>query len=51
MPTYDGQPRLNAAARRVWESIGYKVVLIDCTSAWSHGGTLHCLVNVLKRDS
>jgi agmatine/peptidylarginine deiminase len=51
MPTYQNQPRLNAAARSVWESLGYQVLPVDCTSLWEQGGTLHCLVNVLERKA
>jgi hypothetical protein len=50
MPTYRDQPKLNAAAQGVWESLGYQVYPIDCTTLWPQGGTLHCLVNVLERD-
>jgi hypothetical protein len=50
MPTYRDQPKLNAAAQGVWESLGYQVFPIDCTTLWPQGGTLHCLVNVLERS-
>ena len=50
LPTYRGQTALNAAAARVWENLGYAVVPIDCTEVFPHFGTLHCLVNVLKRS-
>jgi len=49
MPVYDDQPQLNAAAQKVWESLGYQVYPINCTNVWQRGGTLHCLVNVLER--
>ena len=49
LPFYRGVESLNAAARAVWESLGYEVRLVDCTSAYRHFGCLHCLVNVLKR--
>lgn len=49
LPQYQGQDRLNAAARLVWQSLGYDVVLIDVTGAFRYFGTLHCLVNVLER--
>jgi hypothetical protein len=49
LPTYRGVERLNAAARVVWESLGYEVRPVDCTTAYRHFGCLHCLVNVLKR--
>ncbi len=50
MPIYDDQPALNAAAQKVWESLGFEVIPINCTTTWPAGGTLHCLVNVLQRD-
>lgn len=49
LPYYRGAEPLNAAAREVWESLGYKVRPVDCTSIYRHFGCLHCLVNVLKR--
>ncbi|MEI6654691.1 MAG: hypothetical protein WCP45_07990 [Verrucomicrobiota bacterium] len=49
LPYYRGAEPLNAAAREVWESLGYKVRPVDCTSVYRHFGCLHCLVNVLKR--
>jgi hypothetical protein len=51
MPSYAGQERMNAAAQQVWETLGYTVHPIDCTGAFMRGGTLHCLVNVLERES
>lgn len=50
MPTFGGQSRMNAAAARVWEGLGYGVRGIDCSTVWTRGGTLHCLVNVLERE-
>ena len=41
---------LNATARKVWESLGYEICPVDCTSAYRHFGCLHCLVNVLHRS-
>jgi hypothetical protein len=49
MPIYRGADQLNAAAGDVWRSLGYEVRGVDCTSCYSHFGTLHCLVNVLRR--
>jgi hypothetical protein len=49
MPSYEDQPRLNAAAKSVWEALGFRVMTIDCSSLWPQGGTLHCVVNVLDR--
>ena len=48
MPIYDGQEKMNAAAQAIWQSLGYSVRPINCTSVWQRGGTLHCLVNVLE---
>ena len=50
LPFYRGVERLNAAARSVWENLGYEVRPVDCTTAYRHFGCLHCLVNVLKRS-
>ncbi len=49
LPCYRGVAQLNAAARSVWEALGYEVRPVDCTSVYRHFGCLHCLVNVLKR--
>jgi len=49
LPFYRGVEPLNAAARKVWESLGYEIRPIDCTSAYQHFGCLHCLVNVVRR--
>jgi len=49
LPVYRGVEALNAAARTVWENLGYEVRPVDCTSAYRHFGCLHCLVNVLRR--
>ena len=51
LPFYRGCETLNAAARAVWETLGYEVHGVDCTSAYRHFGCLHCLVNVLRRSS
>jgi hypothetical protein len=50
LPCYRGVEPLNAAARKVWESLGYQIRPVDCTSAYQHFGCLHCLVNVLSRS-
>ncbi|MCX6922877.1 MAG: hypothetical protein NT154_06655 [Verrucomicrobia bacterium] len=50
LPFYRGVERLNAAARAVWESLGYEIRPVDCTTAYRHFGCLHCLVNVLRRS-
>lgn len=50
LPSYRGVEPLNAAARAVWERLGYAVRPVDCTSAYRHFGCLHCLVNILNRS-
>jgi hypothetical protein len=50
LPVYQGAETLNAAAREVWESLGFQVRPVDCTATYCHFGCLHCLVNVLKRS-
>ena len=51
MPVYERQDAMNAAATKVWESLGYEVRPVDCTTVFQRGGTLHCLVNILQRQS
>ena len=50
LPSYRGAGALNDNARKIWESLGYEVRPVDCTSTYLHFGCLHCLVNVLKRS-
>jgi hypothetical protein len=50
LPFYQGAGQLNGAARAVWETLGYEVRPVDCSSVYRHFGCLHCLVNVLKRE-
>jgi hypothetical protein len=50
LPCYQGAEALNAAAREVWEGLGFEVRPVDCTATYRHFGCLHCLVNVLKRS-
>jgi hypothetical protein len=50
MPVYKGASRLSEAGRGVWQSLGYEVREVDCTSAYRHYGSLRCLVNVLRRS-
>jgi hypothetical protein len=50
LPFYRGVEPLNTAARKVWESLGYEIRPVDCTTAYRHFGCLHCLVNVLYRS-
>ncbi len=49
MPTFDAPPALRAAAESVWRDLGFEVRPIDATSAYTHFGSLRCLVNVLRR--
>ena len=49
MPTYQGADALNATATQVWQDAGYTVLPVDCTSAYRHGGSLRCLVNIPHR--
>ena len=49
LPFYRGVEPLNAAARTVWEGLGYQVRGVDCSNTYRHFGCLHCLVNVLRR--
>jgi hypothetical protein len=50
LPYYRGAEALNAAARAVWEQLGFEARLVDCTETYRHFGCLHCLVNVLRRS-
>jgi hypothetical protein len=43
-------PELDAAATRVYESLGYRVVPIDVSTIYRLNGSLGCLVNVMARD-
>jgi hypothetical protein len=49
MPTFAFADELNQAAAQVWRSLGYEVRLVRCDACYRHFGTLHCLVNVLRR--
>lgn len=48
-PTFDGAEPLNAAAAKVWQSVGYEVRPVNCTSSFKYFGSLRCLVSVLRR--
>jgi len=48
LPTY-ALPALDAAATRVYEGLGYRVVPIDVSSIYTLNGSLGCLVNVMDR--
>lgn len=49
LPQYRGADVLNSAAAGVWSGLGFRVVGVDCTDLFPHFGTLHCVVNVLRR--
>ena len=49
MPIYRGAEGLNAAAMAVWKKLGFEVRPVDCTSVFRNFGSLHCLVNVLRK--
>ncbi len=49
LPVFRHAEPLNRAATRIWESLGYTVRRVDCTETFSHFGSIHCLVNVLRR--
>jgi len=51
MPVYQGADVLNEAAAAVWDSVGYDVRNVDCSDAYTHFGSLRCLVNVLRRGA
>jgi hypothetical protein len=50
MPTFSFAAELNQAAAQVWRSLGYEVRPVRCDACYRHFGTLHCLVNVLRRE-
>jgi len=50
MPVYDQVPKLNHAASSVWRGLGYEVRSVNCSSVYTHFGSLGCLVNVLRRS-
>ena len=50
LPFYRGTASLNRAARKIWESLGFEIRPVDCTSTYRQFGCLHCLVNVLERS-
>jgi len=49
MPVFGGVEALNESGAAVWRSLGYEVCPVDCTSAYAYGGSLRCLVSVLRR--
>jgi hypothetical protein len=51
MPSFRHAPAdLESAAAAVWAGLGFRVVRVDCTGAYALGGSLRCLVNVLRRN-
>ena len=49
MPVFSFAEELNRAAAEVWTSLGYEVRPVHCDACYRYSGTLHCLVNVLRR--
>ncbi len=50
MPSFPHAPmELESAAMEVWKKLGFRVIKADCDGAFTHGGSLRCLVNVLRR--
>ena len=49
MPVFGVADELNRAAARVWTNLGYEVRTVRCDGCYRCFGTLHCLVNVLRR--
>ena len=50
MPVFGCSGVLNRAAAAVWHEMGYDVRTVACDGCARNSGTLHCLVNVLRRD-
>jgi len=51
MPVFSVAKALNRAAAQTWEEIGYEVRPVNADGCYRYFGTLHCLVNVLRRGS
>ncbi|MHB1034390.1 MAG: agmatine deiminase family protein [Pirellulales bacterium] len=49
MPTFRRASELNREAAGVWTEMGFEVRPVECDACARHFGTLHCLVNVLRR--
>jgi hypothetical protein len=49
MPIYQDALDLGSSARALWESLGYQVREVDCTTSYRHAGSLRCLVNIISR--
>jgi hypothetical protein len=50
MPAYRSAELFNKQAESIWTELGFDVRRVDCTTTFAHGGNLHCLVNVVRRD-
>jgi N-dimethylarginine dimethylaminohydrolase len=50
MPVFRAAEVLNRAAAAVWTAAGYEVRPVACDACGLNFGTLHCLVNVLRRE-
>jgi N-dimethylarginine dimethylaminohydrolase len=50
LPVFQFAETLNRSAASVWTSLGYEVHTVRCDPCARHFGTLHCLVNVLRRQ-
>jgi hypothetical protein len=50
MPVYSHVPELNAAASEVWRNLNFEIRPVNCTAAYTHFGSLRCLVNVVRRN-
>lgn len=49
LPVFRHAEPLNREATRIWEGLGYSVRRVDCTETFPHFGSIHCLVNILRR--
>jgi hypothetical protein len=50
LPVYNSLDVLNEAAVKTWQQLGYEVRPVNVSSVYKEGGTLHCLVNILRRE-
>ncbi len=50
MPTFASAAALNREAAKVWTEMGFEVRPVECDGCAKNFGTLHCLVNVLRRS-
>ena len=51
MPVFACAETLNRAAADIWAELGYEVRTVPCDACSRNFGTLHCLVNVLRRSN